>query len=121
MTSRTFSRIRRGNEWRAGVAISLLCLIAAGCARPLIPAWRGKIYAGDPEARAVVRRQAGEAIPADDPRFATLRCMTSDDLRRFWETYVLGCREWHGDRIWMAKPEEAPGAGAPPPAAAPAQ
>lgn len=101
---------------RTATRIVLLGTLAlAGCqTAPLIPAWQGKLYRGDSRTRAAVRQSKGvitESIPSDSPGFDGLRCMTGEDLRRFWQAYVLGCKEWYGDRVLM------PEAGAPAPAA----
>ena len=71
----------------------LLVLISASC-KGTIPRWEGKIYAGDPDRGAVVRRQAGEVVSCRDPRFKAHMSMTYVDFESFYRTYVLGCKKW---------------------------
>ncbi len=84
---------------------AIIALSSMGCATPLIPAWQGKIYAGDPVTRAMVRKQANESIASDSAAFADLRCFTSSGLREFWRSYVLSCEKWSGDRVLMPAKE----------------
>ena len=45
----------------------------------------------------MVRRQAGEVIPAKSAKFDDLMGMTwkgKDGFEGFYETYVLGCERW---------------------------
>lgn len=87
--------------WKAFLTLSLSVPLLAGVSscshtRP-IPRWEGKIYAGDPVAQAMVRKQAGEEIKASDPQFRDLMAMKwkgKDGFEGFIETYVYGCKEW---------------------------
>lgn len=78
---------------RSSLLLLLLCL---GCVGK-VPVWDGKIYAGDHQRQAVVRAQENEIIMTSDPRFSGGVWMTYEDLRSFYELYVLGCKEWKSD------------------------
>jgi hypothetical protein len=73
----------------------VLILALSNCSHnPTIPVWNGKIYTGDPEQQALVRSQEHEVIPASSEKFRHMKAMTDEDLRSFYQTYVLGCKEW---------------------------
>jgi hypothetical protein len=82
------------------LGLSLALLSCRGTQQ--IPRWEGKIYAGDPDERAMVRRQAGEVIPADSEAFRGLMGMKwqgPDGFEGFYRTYVLGCKEWKQETL----------------------
>lgn len=71
----------------------LVASITAGC-RASIPRWDGKLYAGDSANSGISRKQSGEIIRCDAPEVDTFICMSGDDFKSFYETYILGCRQW---------------------------
>jgi len=80
-------------NWKSCFALSVSLLFIEGCGGR-IPSWDGKIFAGDSEREALVRAQSNEVIECKDNRFDDYMCMSYDDLKKFYETYVLGCKEW---------------------------
>lgn len=75
-----------------GVLLPLL-LGNSNCAHKPIPEWNGKIYAHD-GAGNIVRKQAGEVISCESSEAKKQMAMTWNDFQSFYETYVLGCKEW---------------------------
>lgn len=50
-----------------------------------------KIYAGDPEKKAIVRAQSGDTIPVESPNFSEYGCISFEDWKKVY-SYVFGCR-----------------------------
>lgn len=75
------------------LAISLLSFTS--CVHGQIPAWNGKLWAGDSARGGITRAQSGEHIDATDPLFDGYIAMSYEDFRSFYATYVLGCKEWY--------------------------
>jgi len=74
--------------------VSSLLLLAA-CKD--IPVWNGKIWIGDSTNLAITRIDETDArvyIFANDTRFDSYVAMSQEDFKSFYETYVLGCKEW---------------------------
>lgn len=73
-----------------------ICLVAGACGhKPVIPTWSGKIYTGDSESQALVRKQdPNDVIKAASPEFNQVKCMTDSDFESFIQTYVFGCKDW---------------------------
>lgn len=87
--------------WKPFLILSLSLPVLTGIAscahnRP-IPKWEGEIYTGKPSLGAVVRMQSNEVILATDPQFKDFMAMRwkgPHGFEGFYETYVLGCKEW---------------------------
>lgn len=84
----------------------ILLASLSGCAhnKP-IPNWDGKIWAGDASRASIRRAQAGEEIPASDPRFDSYVAISYDDFTSFYSTYVLGCEKWKKGLTMMSAQE----------------
>lgn len=72
---------------------ALGAVLSQGC-RTSIPRWEGKIYAGDSGNAAISRAQSNEVISCASPEVDKFICMTGDDFKSFYDTYILGCRQW---------------------------
>lgn len=78
------------------LALSLVLVGFGSCSSP-IPRWDGEIFAGSHKDGGIVRRQAGQVIKGDDPQideFMAMRWKGPNGFEGFYETYVLGCKEW---------------------------
>lgn len=86
---------------------SILLLSLSSCAGGgPIPAWSGKIWAGDSSRSSIRRSQENQEIKASDPLFDSYMAMSYEDFRSFYATYVLGCKQWR-DGIQMMDASEA--------------
>lgn len=58
------------------------------------PKYSPHIFIGDFGKQALIRGQSGEKISCSDPKFDTYRCMSSYDLRKMYELFVIGCESF---------------------------
>ena len=61
------------------------------------PKWYGKLYAGDSKNTQIIYKdKSGKEIiiKCDDIKFDDYLCMSYLDFKLFYETYILGCKEW---------------------------
>lgn len=63
------------------------------CSSPR-PNYKPHIFVGDFNKQQLTRGQTGEKVSCTDPKFDGYRCMSSYDLRRMYEIYVLNCNSW---------------------------
>lgn len=82
----------------------LLIVLLSGC-RGVPPAFDGKIWAGDSATTSIQRAQDNEAISASDPKFDSYLCMSGQDFKKFYETYILGCEKWKAGLPMMSDQE----------------
>lgn len=87
--------------WKPFLILSLSIPFLGGVAscshNQQIPRWEGEIWAGKPSLGAIVRAQANDVILATDPQFKDFMAMRwkgPNGFEGFYETYVLGCKEW---------------------------
>lgn len=88
-----------------GIVVTLLILSINGCSSGPIPRWDGKIWAGDSQRQSIRRSQANEEIKASDPEFDKYLAISYSDFRSFYDTYVLGCKEWRPELNLMSADE----------------
>lgn len=74
------------------------------CSQP-IPKWEGKIWAGDSATSSIQRKQDNEAIACANGAFDDYMCMSYADFQSFYETYILGCKEWNTSLPLMSSKE----------------
>lgn len=83
------------HHWKIfSVTLTALLFSCGHAMNTQIPAWNGKLYAGDSKNQGLSRPQEHEFIPASDPKFDAMIAMTDEDFKSFYRTYVLGCRDW---------------------------
>jgi len=58
------------------------------------PNWKPKLWVGDAKVQGLSRAQTGEKMHYDDAAFDSMFCMSSEDLSKFHEVFVLGCEKW---------------------------
>lgn len=86
------------------LAVMLLAASVTASCRTVIPRWDGKIFAGDSANSGISRKQSNEVIRCDAPEIDTYICMSGDDFKSFYETYILGCKSWvRGPRMSVAQ------------------
>lgn len=75
------------------ILASLSVLWVSGCKPEGMPEWNGKIWQGWPNYGAIVRKQEGEIIYCDEPRFEDYICVSVDDLAELQKN-MLKCEKW---------------------------
>lgn len=76
------------------LAVMLLVGATSSSCRTSIPRWDGKLYAGDSANSGISRKQSNEVIRCDAPEIDAYICMSGDDFKSFYDTYILGCKQW---------------------------
>ena len=76
--------------------IALLTLSSCSTLRE-IPTWDGKLYSGDSKREGISRKQSSDFIPAKSGNFDSYICLSNEDFRSFYRTYVLRCKGWESD------------------------
>jgi hypothetical protein len=87
-------------------SFAVLSLLLLGSCKSLPPVWNGKLWAGSSASIAIERAQDNEAISCAAPEFDNYVCMSYEDFKAFYETYVLGCKKWRKD-VQRMTPQEA--------------
>lgn len=70
-----------------------------------MPRWDGKIWSGDSQRQSIRRSQENEEIKASDPKFDQYVAISYADFRSFYDTYVLGCKQWRSEIQMMGADE----------------
>ena len=83
------------------VLLPLLLLALSSC-NAIIPKWDGKLWAGSSADKAIDRSQTKERIDCGDKAFDDYVCMSYEDFQSFYETYVLGCKQWNSGMRMMS-------------------
>lgn len=73
--------------------IVIVALSSVGCiTNP--PYWGGKLWSGDSDRGSIRRAQDNEEMDCKAPEFNGYICMSPEDMQTFYNTYVLGCKQW---------------------------
>lgn len=71
----------------------LFILLGTSCNHPNMPPIDVTFWAGDSVNAGVTRKQDHATIPAIDPRFDTMACLSYLDLQKIYST-LLTCKDW---------------------------
>lgn len=66
------------------------------CKHPEPPPWHGKIYAGNSEKGAIIRKQSNEEIACVDSRFNNYMCLSYLDFKELIKI-IDSCEAWGKD------------------------
>lgn len=88
------------------LGIALLCFLGvtfSGCKHPDMPPVDVTFWAGDSAHEGITRKQDQKTIPASDPSFNDMACLSYLDIRKIYAV-LLSCKDW-GDQPTMSSQE----------------
>lgn len=86
----------RISSYLIGPLSMLVLFLFSGCANlpENMPDYKPRLYAGDSANVGISRKQSGELIRANDPKFDEFVAMRYENLSCLYETYIQNCERF---------------------------